>query len=276
MAGRSRSSTSASCRIVSRFAACKPWRTPPTPSARWSCAARPSSASRPPTDSVSPYVRTPSDAGLAAAHDDAPRHAADGGEPALGPGGEFGAPSPRSRPVSASPPPTPWPRKSAPTTSPSAPRWATTAAKVIRELVGVERAGPTAPERILTHCNAGWLAAVDWGTALAPVYKAHEAGIPLHVWVDETRPRSQGASLTAFELLHHGVPHTVVVENVGGHLMQHGEVDLVHRRHRPHRAPTATFATRSARISRRSPRATTACPFYVAPAVSRPFDWKMR
>ena len=84
------------------------------------------------------------------------------------------------------------------------------------------------PERLnlLTHCNAGWLAAVDWGTALAPVYKAHEAGIPLHVWVDETRPRSQGASLTAFELLHHGVPHTVVVDNVGGHLMQHGEVDL--------------------------------------------------
>ena len=84
------------------------------------------------------------------------------------------------------------------------------------------------PDRvnILTHCNAGWLAAVDWGTALAPVYKAHEAGIPLHVWVDETRPRSQGASLTAFELLHHGVPHTVVVDNVGGHLMQHGEVDL--------------------------------------------------
>ena len=82
------------------------------------------------------------------------------------------------------------------------------------------------PERvnILTHCNAGWLAAVDWGTALAPVYKAHEAGIPVHVWVDETRPRSQGASLTAFELLHHGVPHTVIVDNVGGHLMQHGQV----------------------------------------------------
>ncbi len=79
---------------------------------------------------------------------------------------------------------------------------------------------------ILTHCNAGWLATVDWGTALAPVYKAHRAGIPVHVWVDETRPRNQGASLTAFELMQEGVPHTVVVDNTGGHLMQHGMVDL--------------------------------------------------
>jgi methylthioribose-1-phosphate isomerase len=79
---------------------------------------------------------------------------------------------------------------------------------------------------ILTHCNAGWLATVDWGTALAPVYAAIEAGIPLHVWVDETRPRNQGASLTAWELAQHGVPHTVIVDNAGGHLMQHGRVDL--------------------------------------------------
>jgi methylthioribose-1-phosphate isomerase len=79
---------------------------------------------------------------------------------------------------------------------------------------------------VLTHCNAGWLAAVDWGTAIAPVYKAHDAGIPVHVWVDETRPRNQGASLTARELNWHGVPHTVVVDNVGGHLMQHGMVDV--------------------------------------------------
>jgi methylthioribose-1-phosphate isomerase len=79
---------------------------------------------------------------------------------------------------------------------------------------------------VLTHCNAGWLATVDWGTALAPVFTAHDAGIPVHVWVDETRPRNQGASLTAWELLHHGVPHTVIADNVGGHLMQHGEVDL--------------------------------------------------
>ncbi len=82
------------------------------------------------------------------------------------------------------------------------------------------------PINILTHCNAGWLATVDWGTALAPIYKAHNAGIPVHVWADETRPRNQGASLTAWELKAHGVPHHVIVDNAGGHLMQHGEVDL--------------------------------------------------
>jgi methylthioribose-1-phosphate isomerase len=82
------------------------------------------------------------------------------------------------------------------------------------------------PVRVLTHCNAGWLATVDWGTALAPVYVAHDAGVPVHVWVDETRPRNQGM-LTAWELGHHGVPHTVVADNAGGHLMQHGLVDLV-------------------------------------------------
>ena len=80
---------------------------------------------------------------------------------------------------------------------------------------------------ILTHCNAGWLATVDWGTAIAPIYKAHDAGIPIHVWVDETRPRNQGASLTARELNWHNVPHTVIADNTGGHLMQHGQVDLV-------------------------------------------------
>jgi len=79
---------------------------------------------------------------------------------------------------------------------------------------------------ILTHCNAGWLATVDWGTALAPIYKAHDRGIPVHVWVDETRPRNQGASLTAWELAKHGVPHTLIVDNSGGHLMQHGDVDM--------------------------------------------------
>lgn len=80
---------------------------------------------------------------------------------------------------------------------------------------------------ILTHCNAGWLATVDWGTALAPIYCAHERGIGVHVWVDETRPRNQGAALTAWELARHGVPHTVIADNAGGHLMQHGRVDLV-------------------------------------------------
>jgi len=79
---------------------------------------------------------------------------------------------------------------------------------------------------ILTHCNAGWLATVDWGTALAPIYMAHDAGIPVHVWVDETRPRNQGAHLTAWELGQHGVPHSVIVDNAGGHLMQHGQVDI--------------------------------------------------
>jgi methylthioribose-1-phosphate isomerase len=80
---------------------------------------------------------------------------------------------------------------------------------------------------ILTHCNAGWLACVDWGTALSPIYMAHDAGIQIHVWVDETRPRNQGAALTAFELAAHGVPHTVIADNLGGHLMQRGQVDMV-------------------------------------------------
>jgi methylthioribose-1-phosphate isomerase len=79
---------------------------------------------------------------------------------------------------------------------------------------------------VLTHCNAGWLATVDWGTATSPIYQAHAAGIAVHVWVDETRPRNQGASLTAWELGQAGVPHTVIADNAGGHLMQHGRVDL--------------------------------------------------
>ncbi len=79
---------------------------------------------------------------------------------------------------------------------------------------------------VLTHCNAGWLATVDWGTATAPIYQAHDAGIDVHVWVDETRPRNQGAFLTAWELNRHGVPHTVIVDNAGGHLMQRGQVDI--------------------------------------------------
>jgi methylthioribose-1-phosphate isomerase len=88
------------------------------------------------------------------------------------------------------------------------------------------RQGKSGRVDVLTHCNAGWLATVDWGTALAPVFTAHDRGMPLHVWVDETRPRNQGASLTAWELLQHGVPHTVITDNAGGHLMQRGEVDL--------------------------------------------------
>jgi methylthioribose-1-phosphate isomerase len=90
----------------------------------------------------------------------------------------------------------------------------------------VARQKPGRPVQILTHCNAGWLATVDYGTALAPIYLAHDQGVPVHVWVDETRPRNQGASLTAFELRHHGVPHTVIADNAGGLLMQQGKVDL--------------------------------------------------
>ena len=89
-----------------------------------------------------------------------------------------------------------------------------------------EGKGKTGRVNVLTHCNAGWLATVDWGTALAPVYKAHDLSLPIHVWVDETRPRNQGARLTAWELGQHGVAHTVVVDNAGGHLMQQGMVDL--------------------------------------------------
>jgi methylthioribose-1-phosphate isomerase len=95
--------------------------------------------------------------------------------------------------------------------------------KIFRELAA-NRDGK--PLNILTHCNAGWLACVDWGTALAPIYMAHDAGIPLHIWVDETRPRNQGASLTAFELGSHGVPHTIIADNAGGHYMRSGMVDL--------------------------------------------------
>jgi len=82
------------------------------------------------------------------------------------------------------------------------------------------------PVNVLTHCNAGWLACVDWGTATSPIYHAFDRGIPIHVWVDETRPRNQGAKLTAWELGQHGVPHTLIADNTGGHLMQHGMVDL--------------------------------------------------
>ncbi|MBI6547433.1 S-methyl-5-thioribose-1-phosphate isomerase [Xenorhabdus lircayensis] len=95
--------------------------------------------------------------------------------------------------------------------------------KIIQRIAATKSAGDVV--NILTHCNAGWLATVDWGTALAPIYMAHDAGIKVHVWVDETRPRNQGG-LTAFELGSHGVPHTLIADNAGGHLMQHGKVDL--------------------------------------------------
>ena len=97
--------------------------------------------------------------------------------------------------------------------------------KLIAAIAARKRPGERV--NVLTHCNAGWLATVDWGTATAPIYMAHDAGLPIHVFADETRPRNQGASLTAWELGHHGVKHTVIPDNTGGHLMQHGEVDLV-------------------------------------------------
>lgn len=96
--------------------------------------------------------------------------------------------------------------------------------ELIKEIAGQKP--PGAPVNILTHCNAGWLACVDWGTATSPIYQAHDAGLNVHVFVDETRPRNQGAALTAYELGAHGVPHTIIVDNAGGHLMQHGQVDL--------------------------------------------------
>jgi len=96
--------------------------------------------------------------------------------------------------------------------------------KIIRD-IAAKKPGETV--NILTHCNAGWLATVDYGTALAPIYLAHDEGIALHVWVDETRPRNQGASLTAFELGSHGVDHTILADNAGGHYMQAGQVDMV-------------------------------------------------
>ena len=96
---------------------------------------------------------------------------------------------------------------------------------IIRDIAAGKKPGERV--NILTHCNAGWLATVDYGTATAPIYLAMEAGIPVHVYVDETRPRNQGAQLTAWEMAGHGVPHTLIVDNAGGHLMQHGDVDLV-------------------------------------------------
>jgi len=93
-------------------------------------------------------------------------------------------------------------------------------------LAGIAERNNGAPVNILTHCNAGSLATINWGTATAPMYVAHERGIPIHVWVDETRPRNQGSQLTAWELARSGIPHTVIVDNAGGHLMQHGRVDV--------------------------------------------------
>jgi methylthioribose-1-phosphate isomerase len=127
---------------------------------------------------------------------------------------------------------------------------------------------------VLTHCNAGWLAFVDHGSATGPVYAAHDAGIPVHVWVDETRPRNQGTKLTAWELGQHGVPHTVIADNTGGHLMQHGLVDLVivgtDRTTR-----TGDVANKIGTYLKALAAKDNKVPFYVA-LPSSSFDWKMR
>ena len=129
------------------------------------------------------------------------------------------------------------------------------------------------PVQILTHCNAGWLATVDWGTATAPIYLAFERGLPIHVWVDETRPRNQGASLTAWELQNHGVPHTVIADNVGGHLMQHGMVDLcIVGTDRT--TATGDVANKIGTYLKALAAHDNGVPFYVA-LPSPPIDWKL-
>ncbi|MBP7950273.1 MAG: S-methyl-5-thioribose-1-phosphate isomerase [Verrucomicrobiales bacterium] len=136
-----------------------------------------------------------------------------------------------------------------------------------------ERGRGGEPLNILTHCNAGWLAFVDFGSATAPIYAAHDAGLPVHVWVDETRPRNQGARLTAWELAQHGVPHTVIVDNAGGHLMQHGKVDVV--------ITGADRVTRCGDVANKIgtylkalAAADNGIPFYVA-LPSSTFDWSL-
>ena len=131
-----------------------------------------------------------------------------------------------------------------------------------------------APVNILTHCNAGWLAFVDYGSATAPIYAAHDAGIPVHVWVDETRPRSQGSKLTAWELGEHGVPHTIIADNAGGHLMQHGKVDAV-MVGTDRTTYTGDVANKIGTYLKALAAKDNAIPFYVA-LPSSSFDWKIR
>jgi len=142
---------------------------------------------------------------------------------------------------------------------------------IIEELHG---RNPDRAVNILTHCNAGWLAFVDYGTATAPIYAAHDAGIPVHVWVDETRPRNQGAGLTAWELGRHGVPHTVVVDNAGGYLMQQGMVDMVITG-TDRTTYTGDVANKIGTYLKALAARDNNVPFYVA-LPSSTFDWVMR
>lgn len=137
-----------------------------------------------------------------------------------------------------------------------------------------EKKGAGEPVNILTHCNAGWLAFVEYGSATAPIYAAHRAGIPVHVWVDETRPRNQGARLTAWELADAGVPHTVIVDNAGGHLMQHGMVDLVITG-TDRTTYTGDVANKIGTYLKALAARDNGVPFYVA-LPSSTFDWEMR
>ena len=131
-----------------------------------------------------------------------------------------------------------------------------------------------APVNVLTHCNAGWLAFVDHGSATSPIYAAHDSGIPVHVWVDETRPRSQGSKLTAWELGEHGVPHTVIADNAGGHLMQHGKVDAVIVG-TDRTTYTGDVANKIGTYLKALAARDNAIPFYVA-LPSSSFDWNIR
>lgn len=140
------------------------------------------------------------------------------------------------------------------------------------EAISEKKAGETV--NILTHCNAGWLAFVDYGSATAPIYAAHDRGIKVHVWVDETRPRNQGARLTAWELGQHGVPHTVIVDNAGGHLMQHGMVDMVIVGS-DRTTYTGDVANKIGTYLKALAAHDNGVPFYVA-LPSSTFDWKMR
>jgi methylthioribose-1-phosphate isomerase len=138
----------------------------------------------------------------------------------------------------------------------------------------LSRKKPGQPVNVLTHCNAGWLAFVDYGSATSPIYAAHDAGIPIHVWVDETRPRSQGSKLTAWELGQHGVPHTVIADNAGGHLMQRGKVDAV-LVGTDRTTFTGDVANKIGTYLKALAAKDNGVPFYVA-LPSSSFDWKIR
>ena len=139
--------------------------------------------------------------------------------------------------------------------------------------IAAEKA-PGEPVNVLTHCNAGWLAFTDFGSATAPIYAAHRAGVPVHVWVDETRPRNQGARLTAWELANEGVPHTVIADNAGGHLMQHGKVDLCITG-TDRTTHTGDVANKIGTYLKALAAKDNGVPFYVA-LPSSTFDWEMR